>query len=60
MLCSEIRRLKVWYEFTKVLKQLVVSVHRVYLKDNILYKRNRENSKSYTMSDTKLFCFVGQ
>jgi hypothetical protein len=52
---SEIRRLKVGYKFTKVLKQPVVSISRVYPKDNILQKLNRENSKSYTMSATNLF-----
>jgi membrane protein YdbS with pleckstrin-like domain len=60
MLYSEIRCLKVWYKFTKVLKQPVVSISRVYPKNNILQKRNRENSKLYTMSATNLFCCVGQ
>jgi hypothetical protein len=54
MLYCEIRRLKVWYKFTKVLKQHVVSIYSVYSEDNIFQKRNRENSISYMMSATNL------
>lgn len=32
MLYSEIRRLKVWYKFTKALKQPTVSMSKVYPK----------------------------
>ena len=60
MLYCEIRRLKVWYKFTKVLKQTVFPISSVYSEDNILQKRNRENSKSYIMSATDLFYCVGK
>jgi hypothetical protein len=60
MLYCEIRRLKVWYKFTKVLKQPGVSISSIYSEDNILQKRNRENFKSYMMSATNLFYCVGK
>jgi len=62
MLYSEIRRLKVWYKFTKVLKQPAVSISKFYppKKNNILQKPKRENSKSYMVSATNLFCCAGQ
>jgi len=58
MLYSEIRRLKVWYKFAKVLKQPSVSISKVYPKNKILLKPKRENSKSSKSLYFTIVCVV--